>query len=184
MELTKRQEEGLNLAIQRHRDNEKYIVIGGYAGTGKTTLVKFIIDALDVSKDKVAYVSYTGKAAEVLRKKGNPNAMTLHRLLYDSFPRQGGGFIRVPKKYLGYTIIVVDEISMVRADLLDAVDSVMRRYRHSNLPFGGVQLLMIGDAHQLPPVVTEQDEPWLKKVYQSPFFFSLNLCRKEYYYIE
>ena len=68
-------------------------------------------------------------------------------------------------------LLIIDEISMVRADLMDAIDAVMRRYRHNDLPFGGVQLLMIGDAHQLPPVVTDQEEPWLRKVYKSPFFF-------------
>ena len=71
-------------------------------------MVKFIISALDVEESKVAYAAYTGKAAEVLRKKGNPNAMTLHRLLYDSIPRPAGGFYRKPKTKLDYTIVVVD----------------------------------------------------------------------------
>ena len=79
MELTKKQEEGLKIAVDRHHLGKKYTVIAGYAGTGKTTLVKFIIDALNVAEDQVAYVSFTGKAAEVLRKKGNPNSMTLHK---------------------------------------------------------------------------------------------------------
>ena len=69
MVLTKGQEEGLKIALERHKNREKYTVIAGYAGTGKSTLVRFIIDALDVEENKVAYVSYTGKAAEVLRKK-------------------------------------------------------------------------------------------------------------------
>lgn len=60
---------------------------------------------------------------------------------------------------------------MVRSDLLDAIDSVMRRYRKHDLPFGGVQLLMIGDLHQLPPVVTEQ-ETLLRQYYDTPYFFS------------
>lgn len=68
---------------------------------------------------KVAYATFTGKAAEVLRKKGNPNAMTLHRLLYDSIPKSSGGFIRVPKKTLDYTIIIVDEVSMVPKSMVD-----------------------------------------------------------------
>lgn len=140
MELTPKQEEGLAEALERHRNNEKYVTISGYAGTGKTTLVSFIISALDVDRDKVAYVSYTGKAAEVLRKKGNPNAMTLHRLLYDSFPRPGGGFIRVPKKYLGYTIIVVDEVSMVPKSMIDML------LAHK------VFVIFLGDPFQLPMI--------------------------------
>ena len=71
MLLTKKQEEGLKIILERHKNNEKYTVISGYAGTGKSTLVKFAIDALNVEKSKVAYATFTGKAAEVLRKKGN-----------------------------------------------------------------------------------------------------------------
>ena len=100
MELTKKQEEGLKIALQRHRNHEKYTVISGYAGTGKSTLVRFIIDALDVEESHVVYTAYTGKAVEVLRKKGNKNACTLHKLLYDSFPRPGGGFFRKPKPFI------------------------------------------------------------------------------------
>ena len=80
MELTNAQQKGLEIAVNRHRNMEKYTVIAGYAGTGKSTLVKFIIEALDVQKERVCYATFTGKAAEVLRKKGNENACTLHRL--------------------------------------------------------------------------------------------------------
>ena len=140
MELTKKQEEGLKIAVARHKNREKYTVISGYAGTGKSTLVRFIIDALDVDEDKVAYATYTGKAAEVLRKKGNPNAMTLHRLLYDSIPRQGGGFIRIPKKQLDYDIVVVDEVSMVPKTMVD----MLLAHR--------VYILFLGDPGQLPQI--------------------------------
>ena len=140
MELTKKQEEGLKIAVARHKSHEKYTVISGYAGTGKSTLVRFIIDALDVDEDKVAYATYTGKAAEVLRKKGNPNAMTLHRLLYDSIPRQGGGFIRIPKKQLDYDIVVVDEVSMVPKTMVD----MLLAHR--------VYILFLGDPGQLPQI--------------------------------
>ena len=140
MELTHKQEEGLKIAVARHKNREKYTVISGYAGTGKSTLVRFIIDALDVDEDKVAYATYTGKAAEVLRKKGNPNAMTLHRLLYDSIPRQGGGFIRIPKKQLDYDIVVVDEVSMVPKTMVD----MLLAHR--------VYILFLGDPGQLPQI--------------------------------
>ena len=140
MELTKKQEEGLKIAVARHKSRKKYTVISGYAGTGKSTLVRFIIDALDVDEDKVAYATYTGKAAEVLRKKGNPNAMTLHRLLYDSIPRQGGGFIRIPKKQLDYDIVVVDEVSMVHKTMVD----MLLAHR--------VYILFLGDPGQLPQI--------------------------------
>ena len=107
MELTPKQQEGLDIAIARHRAGEKYTCISGYAGTGKSTLVRFIIEALDVEEDKVCYCAFTGKAAEVLRKKGNKNVCTLHRLLYDHIPKPAGGFFRKPKPQLDYTIVVV-----------------------------------------------------------------------------
>ena len=140
MELTKKQEEGLLLTLNKHRMGDKYVVISGYAGTGKSTLVKFIVDALDVEKDQVAYATFTGKAAEVLRKKGNKNAMTLHKLLYDSFPRPGGGFIRVPKKMLEYTIVVVDEVSMVPKSMIDML------LAHK------IFVIFLGDPFQLPQI--------------------------------
>lgn len=145
MELTRKQEEGLKIALDRHAAGEKYTVIAGYAGTGKTTLVKFIIDALDIEENKVAYASFTGKAAEVLRKKGNPNAMTLHRLLYDSMPRAAGGFYRKPKPKLDYTVIVVDEISMVPKTLIDLL------FTHK------VYVICLGDPGQLPPIDKNED---------------------------
>ena len=151
MELTPKQQEGLKIALERHRANEKYTVISGYAGTGKSTLVKFIIDALDVDKDKVAYATYTGKAAEVLRKKGNPNAMTLHKLLYDSIPRQGGGFIRIPKKMLEYKIIVVDEVSMVPKSMVDML------LNHK------VYVIFLGDPFQLPQIDKKETHTLLDK---------------------
>ena len=151
MELTPKQQEGLKIALERHKANEKYTVISGYAGTGKSTLVKFIIDALDVDKDKVAYATYTGKAAEVLRKKGNPNAMTLHKLLYDSIPRQGGGFIRIPKKMLEYKIIVVDEVSMVPKSMIDML------LNHK------VYVIFLGDPFQLPQIDKKETHTLLDK---------------------
>ncbi len=140
MQLTIKQEQGLKIAVDRFKDNEKYTTISGFAGTGKSTLVKFIIDALDVEPSKVAYATFTGKAAEVLRKKGNPNAMTLHKLLYDSIPRQGGGFIRIPKKQLNYSIVVVDEVSMVPKTMVDML------LAHK------IYILFLGDPFQLPQI--------------------------------
>ena len=151
MELTKKQEEGLKIAVARYKSREKYTVISGYAGTGKSTLVRFIIDALDVDEDKVAYATYTGKAAEVLRKKGNPNAMTLHRLLYDSIPRQGGGFIRIPKKQLDYSIVVVDEVSMVPKTMVD----MLLAHR--------IYILFLGDPFQLPQIDKKETHTLLDK---------------------
>lgn len=163
MELNEKQKEGLKIAVDRHKAGKKYTVIAGYAGTGKTTLVKFIIDELDVDESKVAYVSFTGKAAEVLRKKGNPNAMTLHKLLYDSIPRAAGGFYRKPKPKLDYTIIVVDEISMVPKELVDLL------FKHK------VYIICLGDPFQLPPINKNEDNHLLDK----PHIFLDEIMRQE-----
>ena len=144
MILTKKQEEGLKIAVERHRAGEKYTVISGYAGSGKSTLVRFIIDALDVEEDKVCYCAFTGKAAEVLRKKGNKNVSTLHRLLYEHIPRAAGGFFRRPKPRIGYDIVVVDEISMAPKELIDLL------FTHK------VYVVCLGDPFQLPPI--DKDE--------------------------
>ena len=83
MELTKKQKEALDLAVERYVNGEPYTCISGYAGSGKSTLIKFIIASLDVDPEvEVAYVAYTGKAANVLQSKGCPNATTAHNLLY------------------------------------------------------------------------------------------------------
>ena len=144
MILTPKQEEGLKRVLAKYNNHEKFAVISGYAGTGKSTLVRFIIEALDVEENKVAYCSYTGKAAEVLRKKGNKNSMTLHRLLYDSIPRPGGGFFRKPKMSLEYTIIVVDEVSMVPKSMINML------LKHKAF------ILFLGDPGQLPQI--DKDE--------------------------
>ena len=138
MELTKKQEEGLKIILERHKNNEKYTTIAGYAGTGKSTLVKFAIAALDVEDTRVAYATYTGKAAEVLRKKGNIGACTLHKLLYEHIPLPGGGFYRKVKTSLDVDIVVVDEISMVPKSMVDLLLS------HK------VYIIFLGDPFQLP----------------------------------
>ena len=145
MILTRKQEEGLKIAVERHRAHEKYTVISGFAGTGKSTLVKFIIEALDVDPNKVCYAAFTGKAAQVLAKKGNKNSMTLHRLLYDSVPRPGGGFAHIPKKSLDYTIVVVDEVSMAPKSMMDKL------FKHN------VYVICLGDPFQIPPVEKDED---------------------------
>ena len=100
MILTKGQEKGLKTAIERYKQNFKYVTISGYAGSGKSTLVRFIIDAINIDEEKVCYCAFTGKAAEIIRKKGNKNVCTLHKLLYESIPKPEGGFFRKKKYYV------------------------------------------------------------------------------------
>ena len=141
MILTTKQEQGLKLAVKRFKDHEPYTIIGGYAGTGKSTLIKFIIAALDLEPYQVAYIAYTGKAAQVLRNKGCHNAMTAHRLLYRSVPKADGTFIHIPHDTLfPLKLVIVDEISM----LPDQMWQQLLRYK--------VHILALGDPGQLPPV--------------------------------
>ena len=108
--LTNGQETGLSVAIERYKSGQPYTTIVGYAGTGKTTLVKFIVEALNLDDSDVVYIDYTGKAALVLRNKGCVNAMTAHRLLYKSEELPDGTFKHTPKKKLDkhYSLIVCD----------------------------------------------------------------------------
>ena len=145
MILTKKQEEGLKTAVARYKAGEKYVTISGYAGSGKSTLVRFIIEVLNVDADDVCYCAFTGKAAEVLRKKGNKNACTLHRLLYESIPKPDGGFFRKPKPQLDYNVVVVDEVSMAPKSLIDLL------FKHN------VYVICLGDPGQLPPIEKDED---------------------------
>lgn len=142
MELTKGQESTLKIAVQRYKDKEPYTVIAGFAGSGKTTLVQFIIDALDIPVDDVVYIAYTGKASLVLRNKGCENSMTAHRLLYRVKEKVDGSFEFIPKRALDYKykIIVLDECSMLPEEMWNLLLS------HK------VHILALGDSGQLPPV--------------------------------
>lgn len=115
MELTDGQKKGLEIACQRYRNNDPYTVIAGYAGSGKSFLVKYIIKELKLKDNEVAFVAYTGKASLVLKDKGNKNTMTAHKLLYHSEEQADGTYVHTPKHKLDYKykLIVVDEASML-----------------------------------------------------------------------
>lgn len=163
MILTKKQEEGLRIALERYQKGEKVTVISGYAGTGKSTLVRFIIEALGVDEDVVCYATFTGKAAQVLLKKGNKNVSTLHKLLYDSIPRPDGSFFRKPKLSIDYDIVIVDEVSMAPKELM-------------KLLFGHpVHVICLGDPFQLPPVDKDADNHLL----DNPHIFLDEIMRQE-----
>lgn len=143
MTLTTKQEEGLKTIISRYNNGEKYTTISGYAGTGKSTLVKFAIEALGVDSKKVSYATFTGKAAEVLRKKGNEGAITLHKLLYNFRPKKNGGFVKTSRDKLESEVVVVDEVSMVPKTLINEL------LRHK------AYVIFLGDPFQLPQIQKE-----------------------------
>jgi hypothetical protein len=162
------------------------IFLTGKAGTGKTT---FLHDIKQKSQKRLVVTAPTGVAAI------NAGGVTLHSFFQMPFGPYIPGSqavtaqhrIRREKKNIikSLDLLVIDEISMVRGDLLDCVDSVLRRYRRSELPFGGVQLLMIGDLHQLAPVVKQDEWQILQNYYKTPYFFSSTaLARAEPMHIE
>lgn len=165
MELTEKQKQGLEIAVERYKNRQRYTVISGYAGTGKSTLVKFIIAALpDIDPEKdVIYTSFTGKATQVLQNKGNRNTLTLHKLLYESHPRPDGTFFRRPVPSIPYKVVVVDEISMAPKTLIEQ----LAKYN--------VYVLCLGDPFQLPPVDKNEDNHLL----DNPHIFLDEIMRQE-----
>ena len=164
MILTNKQEAGLKLAVARYKAKEPWTCIAGYAGTGKSTLVQFIIAALNLNADDVAYVTFTGKAASVLRHKGCPNAMTAHKLLYYSKRMPNGKFVFKPRPILegNYSLIVVDEISMLPNDLWELL---LSHKKH---------VIALGDPGQLPPVSKNADN----HVLDTPHIFLDEIMRQ------
>lgn len=152
MVLTDQQLTGLTIALQRYKAHERYTVISGYAGSGKSTLVKFLVAALQIPEDEVVYACFTGKACNVLQQKGCKNVSTLHRLLYEFRPRQDGSFIKIPRADLEpYSLVIVDECSMASKDLIQQL------FRHQ------VHVICLGDPGQLPPINPEDDNHLLDR---------------------
>jgi transposase len=168
----------------------KNIFLTGKAGTGKTT---FLHQIRKNSFKRMVVVAPTGVAAI------NASGVTIHSFFQlafgpylpgyqttenvgdqklnnnssaQRFSRQKINIIR------SLDLLVIDEISMVRSDMLDGIDATLRRFRRSKEPFGGVQLLMIGDLRQLSPVVKDDEWTLLQKHYQTPYFFSSNALQK------
>jgi len=172
------------LAEQFAMHTNRPIFITGKAGTGKTT---FLRKLREQSPKNMAVVAPTGVAAI------NAGGMTIHSF----FQLPVRTLIPTPQSYkqlfaeqrltqrkrnLLYHLemLVIDEISMVRADVLDAIDTVLRRYKYrKDQPFGGVQLVMIGDLFQLSPVVTRgDDEEAMNKYYDGPYFFQAKVMQQ------
>lgn len=165
------------------------LFLTGKAGTGKTTFLRQLRAG---SRKRMVVTAPTGIAAI------NAGGVTLHSFFQldfgpfvpgakrkDSGRRQMAFSKEKIRIIRGLDLLVIDEISMVRADMLDAVDDVLRRYRDRTLPFGGVQLLMIGDLQQLPPVVVESERQIMQANYRSPYFFDSHALQQiEYVTVE
>ena len=184
-------DKNIKLAHDLVKFTSKSVFLTGKAGTGKTT---FLRNLPNITRKRMAVVAPTGVAAL------NAGGVTIHsffQLPFTPYLPEGadvsfvtkdedGNAVREQFRMSGNKIkllrsldlLVIDEISMVRSDLLDAVDSVLRHYRRSSLPFGGVQLLMIGDLYQLTPVVKDEEWRIISRFYRSPYFFDSNALKK------
>ncbi len=173
--------ERLQLAFDYVYYTGRNVFLTGKAGTGKTTFLKKL---RRTCPKRMVVTSPTGVAAV------NAGGVTLHSFFQLPFgprtpesPLESKNAMNNRKISVIKTLelLVIDEISMVRADLLDSVDQVLRRYRRSNKPFGGVQLLLIGDMQQLSPVIRPEDEEILRPYYDSYYFFGSIAWRKTSY---
>lgn len=161
------------------RNTSHSVFLTGKAGTGKTTFLRYVYN--NVYKNTII-AAPTGVAAI------NAGGVTLHSLLQLPFepfiPTYEGKqkldfHFKFRKSKIDMLreleLLIIDEVSMLRADMLDAVDYMLRRYRNNNQPFGGVQMLYIGDLFQLPPVVQPQEWSELRTYYSSPLFISAHV---------
>lgn len=179
-------DERFTLAERYVEETGVSVFLTGKAGTGKTTFLKEIIRQ---TSKRFAVVAPTGVAAI------NAGGVTIHSFfqlplcpyLPDvkelvteyQMPERMRSLRKERVKILRtLDLLIIDEISMVRADILDAIDDILKRYRRNDKPFGGVQLLMIGDIQQLPPVVKESERPYMEQVYSSPFFFNSKVLQR------
>lgn len=170
----------MNLAWQYLEGTNISVFLTGKAGTGKTTFLKKLRERLP---KRMVVLAPTGVAAI------NANGQTIHSFFQLPFTPFVPGMktdderkhfrISKEKKNLFRTVdlLVIDEVSMVRADLLDAIDATLRRYRNPLEPFGGVQLLLVGDLQQLAPVVKDDEWQILSKYYDTPYFFGSNALK-------
>jgi hypothetical protein len=185
----------LELAANFIRYTDKHLFLTGKAGTGKTT---FLRNLKNLTWKRHVVVAPTGVAAI------NAGGVTIHSFFQLPFgpqiPEELANRIQASNqdakhsasRFQQFTrekiniiksidLLVIDEISMVRADMLDAIDAVLRRYRNRNLPFGGIQLLMIGDLQQLAPIAKEEEWRLLRDYYDSVYFFSSKALQKTDY---
>ena len=177
-----------NYALDFVKYTNKSIFLTGKAGTGKTTFLRHL---KDTTEKNCIVVAPTGVAAI------NAGGVTIHSMfnlppmnfvptnqvtdsyLVNEIELKRKLRYRKDKRKLFQSIqtIIIDEISMVRSDLLDAIDVALRFVRANQLPFGGVQMVFIGDMFQLPPVIQENEWMFLKEYYASPYFFSAKVLQ-------
>ena len=156
-----------NILELLEEDAQHFIYLTGAAGTGKTTLIERVKDECLLKKMLVAP---TGVAALNI---GGSTINSAFRIGFDTFPLiQESKDPRFKKLLKNLELLIIDEISMVRAPMLDAISETLQIHRNSSKPFGGIHVLACGDLFQLPPVVKENEETAIFERYESVYFFS------------
>lgn len=163
IEITKQFEDTIGIL----ENTSRHVFITGKAGTGKSTLLDYF---RTTTKKRIAVLAPTGVAAL------NVRGQTIHSFFGFKPDVTPGGIKKVKKEgddiYRKVETIVIDEISMVRSDLLDAVDTFLRlNGKTGKHPFGGIQMVFIGDLYQLPPVQRGHEKELFRTIYKSPYFF-------------
>ena len=150
-------------------EDQQFIYLTGAAGTGKTTLIERVLEENALKKIVVAP---TGVAALNI---GGSTINSAFRIGFDTFPIiQESNDPRFKKLLKNLELLIIDEISMVRAPMLDAISETLKLHRNSNEPFGGIHVLACGDLFQLPPVVKDNEINLIDEKYESVYFFSSN----------
>jgi len=168
-------------ALDTMENTSKHIFLTGKAGTGKSTLLMYF---LETSSKNLAVLAPTWVAAL------NIWWATIHSFFWFAptitlkKAKQEAKFQIDDPKFTELDTLVIDEISMVRADLLDCIDVFLQIVRKSKKSFGGVQMIMIGDLYQLSPVVTSAEKLFFSKEYPSPYFFDANVIQHKKFIME
>ena len=178
--------------FERLRQDKQVLLVSGSAGTGKTTLIEYL--ATEEARKQLPFARYMAVLAPTGTAALRVGGTTIHSFF--QFPPQSFDYVK--QRFAGnerinpietkknlfdeLQLLVIDEISMVRADLMDAMDAAMKANKGEfNQPFGGVKLLLVGDLFQLQPVITKRDDEFLRDRYpdaRAMFFFDSNVVKE------
>lgn len=175
------QHEQFTRAIDLMENTHRSVFLTGKAGTGKSTLLSYFMKH---TKKNVVVLAPTGVAAL------NVQGETIHsffgfmpNMSVDKAKKKGAKATK-NELYTLLTTIIIDEVSMVRADLMDCVDQFLKAARKNKEPFGGVQMIFIGDLYQLPPIAMTHEKDFFEEFYQSPWFFHSKAVTDERFFMD
>ena len=171
-----------HMAVDFIENTQRHIFLTGKAGSGKTSFLKYI--RRNTKKQMIVATPTSVEAVNV----GGITLHSLFQLPFEPFvPNEGGErrltyYLRMSNEKLAVLrmleVLVIDDVNMLRADMLDAIDLILRRVRHNSAPFGGVQMVYIGDLFQLPPVIKDDEQYLLRHYYNSLFFFHSHVIKR------